>query len=329
MATDRDELIAMLTWDLTYLYEEGLDPSLDKSEVPDLVALAETLLEGGSDNEDASWTEIVAALLYRATTEMDEKRREGITTLLGIGDDDAHRTLEVTFRRNEAAPQLGYSSGDSLRQTKKHGRRVTDLLLEELVGYLVDLAEQHPDYRYILRTNRDVQLSALPTRYEDLLRYERRNFEIDIENLVPFTLRIYLDTLELYGKTLEWDWALVYMTHLRVALPTTASDRQQVVGHIFVGNTLLATGATSIFGTEPFLVSYAPGSAKLGAEYITNFAVDDRIVGVGAHIGPVMMESFLHTCLDPSFAITVELELRLKRPLPPPPEELHYLMREQ
>src|SRR5580692_1664268 len=110
MRVDQTELAGAFKRDLRYIYEEGLPDDLSQGDIPDLAELA-AIVAGRTGG--ASLADIIEAMLFRALNLVHVDHQEGLEALFGLGDP---RTIELTKRRDIAAPLLDYRNADSLRR---------------------------------------------------------------------------------------------------------------------------------------------------------------------------------------------------------------------
>lgn len=156
--TRLQDLQAALRTEVQRLYESGCDA--DPSELPAMVALAEhvSIQEGRVDVFD-----VLRWAISKVGRGRHDKRdlAAATTALLGV---DATRGMGYGRRWREVAPILGYSSGDSFRHSREHGRKRIDVLLDRLTNRLVELADES-GFTYIAPDVPDTVSSAPAKKY--------------------------------------------------------------------------------------------------------------------------------------------------------------------
>lgn len=131
----------VLAQDVRYVYAKGLDETIEATVIPALANLAEGLNGTSGKPDERYYGDIVEATLHRVIGGVSRgKRREGLSTLFGLGV--VRVEGQIGLRRDQAAPLLGFTSGDSLRQSEREGRKVVDIFLEEIVDQLMVLADE-------------------------------------------------------------------------------------------------------------------------------------------------------------------------------------------
>jgi hypothetical protein len=132
-----DLLKDALASDVRHIYKQGFHPMIEAASIPALAEMAEVLSPFHKDGKADYYRQVVEALLRRAIENLPTEVRAGSADLLGINEPDKQR---IGVRQNRAAESLGLKSGDSLRKTKRGGRKVIDVLLEDVVDQLIVLA---------------------------------------------------------------------------------------------------------------------------------------------------------------------------------------------
>lgn len=148
-----DRFKAVLIEDVRHVHDKGLDPMVKATSIPALAELAEALCTTPDDGKIDYCAQAVEAVVHDAIDRIEgrehrtrrhrrtaEERQAGFKELFGVSE---YPSNDLTGRQNDAADSLGYSSGDSLRQSKPEGRKVPGLLIEELVEHLLALADEH------------------------------------------------------------------------------------------------------------------------------------------------------------------------------------------
>jgi hypothetical protein len=351
----RDALARALTKDVKHVYEKGLDLAIEATLIPALAELAKAL---HSSTHDCG--QVVKAVLCDAIDRVagkehrnpkkdrsPEMRREGFKELLGIGE---YPGGDLTRRQDDAADMLGYSSGDSLRQSKQDGRNVRELLIEELVGHLLDIAEEHRfgysalrtwstfypdrpvyDYnhphwehgRYGAVERRPVFNSFInvPEYGDERTFFDgRRGDQLNSERWDPVTdvtqgdqtviLRIFVDNMA-YVFTDDPYSSTAYGTRVRIHLPTATGMVLRARGYIWADNAARVEDTVDLIGSEPFRVEYMPRSAVL-LRGPRNYSLDDSIVGkAGALIGHSVMDGVLPAGNKFEYAALVKITVRV------------------
>lgn len=137
MTRGSDLLKDALVSDVGRIYKQGFHAMIEAASIPALAELAEALSPTRADGKADYYRQVIEALLRRAIDRLPSEVRAGSADLLGINEPNKQR---IGVRRNSAAANLGFESGDSLRQSKRAGRKVIDLLLEGVVDQLLVLA---------------------------------------------------------------------------------------------------------------------------------------------------------------------------------------------
>jgi hypothetical protein len=132
-----DLLKDALASDVRHIYKQGFHPMIGAASIPALAELAEVLSPTRNDGKADYYRQIVEALLRRAIDCLPVEVCAGTADLLGVNEPEKQR---IGARRDIAAEHLGFESGDSLRQSKRAGHKVIDLLLEGVVDQLLILA---------------------------------------------------------------------------------------------------------------------------------------------------------------------------------------------
>ena len=270
--------------DIKRVYDEGMDAA-QRSSVPALADLAEVL--GGSATDDEPVTEVVEALLHRGIARMQKQSQAGATALFGIGE---FREQKLGTRRDNAAPLLGYSSGDSLRQSQRQGRKVTDLLIADLVDQLLSLAAMHTFYRRLFYGDARLSIRTLG-RGEPFLEYWSPVIDVMAANRT-LTLGVDFDPVATFG-TDKPDLSLITESRLRVAVPTTKGRVLRVRGFTSYGDSDLAEDSVDLIGTDAFKVEYVPGSTIVIISDKIYRTADDIVTSTGMALGSALMTGIL------------------------------------
>ena len=129
---------AVFADELRQIYEKGLAYATERRATPALTELGHSLnAKPDSAIEEPTAGDVIEAVLHRAIARTPREIRDGLTVLLGLGVFSADR---LGARRDEAAPLLGFRSGDSLRQDRRGSRKTIDLLLELVNEQVLALA---------------------------------------------------------------------------------------------------------------------------------------------------------------------------------------------
>jgi hypothetical protein len=315
MENRHDRLLAAFKRELRCIYKHGLGKAMKLDTAPTLATLAEALIASDDEYPLADRVEVV---LHRAITKTEleavlpkhDKRVEsqlklGFRTLLGL---DEFNDPRVTTRRDEAAPRLGYSSGDSLRNSEREGRKVTTLLIEALADQVLILAGEQPDYARLIFGDRRISLTVTALGGYPLMDYRSL---VDVTPRVKIlTLTVNVDTMAAFG--LDPDWSIVRGTGVRVVLPTTRSYVLHVRGYITARNEDIAEGTVDLIGGKPFQAGYMQDSAVLLSS-LGRYRLDNGIVGrKGAIIGEAIMQQLVRAPDQFRFNVRVQLRLRIK-----------------
>jgi hypothetical protein len=299
MRVDQTELAGAFKRDLRYIYEEGLPDDLSQGDIPDLAELA-AIVAGRTGG--ASLADIIEAMLFRALNLVQVDHQEGLEALFGLGDP---RTIELTKRRDIAAPLLDYRNADSLRRSKKGDppQLVTDLLLDDVVEQLIILAKKHPAYWWTFFGKECLSLSAAPVD-EGQLSISRSLVatrpRLDESNGIVNPGRLgkrwflYIDIRGLAVLGREPDWSMVSKLHIRLDCTAVSSCHHRVNCHISDGARELTNRSLNLICSKPFTIDYFPGSASLRMELgIDSFALDDELTRIYVPLGTLMRRAVL------------------------------------
>jgi hypothetical protein len=103
-------------------------------------------------------------------------------------------------------------------------------------------------------------------------------------------------------------------TKAKVSLPTTPDKNIVVAGHISASNSnpgdVFAT--MDLTGSQPFTVSYEPGTAQLWTQYVSGVPVNDSIVTTGALIGSGGTDGNVPGCSQFSGFVTLKVRVHVQ-----------------
>src|ERR1700735_1524743 len=136
-----ERLTTALLKDVRRIYEQGLDGRAELQIMPALAELAEAVSAMPNNGEDDYYGAVVEAILHRAIARVgpDERVSQGKRPLRGTGQDERRDCLtkllgisaipggNMERRLEEAAGSMGFASGKSLRNNKRHGQYLVDL----------------------------------------------------------------------------------------------------------------------------------------------------------------------------------------------------------
>ncbi len=311
MSKGHAELRATLRRDLAYLYKEGLKDDLARADVPYLLPLTETLT-GKTEDDKTSCADLALGFLRGAIGEMptsDQWRKvgEAMAALFGI---QKRRMIQLTPRLDEAALVLGYANGNSLRKTMRDGVHVTELLIDDLAGHIVELATKHPTYSAVIYSERRLSLFARP-------EHEGRQWSVNSSRPV-------IDRAQMDESWILWlvihssgllgpmpNWTTISKIRLRVVLPAATDKVLHISAYLTEGTRYLAIRTLDLESSESFAITYTENSACLLSPK-RGYKLDDDIIGSSVLVGPLIMRSILDAGM-PSADVFIGLGLGFKQ----------------
>jgi hypothetical protein len=294
MYSRRTLIRAPLLMELGRIYEDSFKHTAATMSVLDQVAAG---LMAASSTTRAR----IEALLYRGLSQMAE--RDGLTALLGIGE---HVDARLSVRRDEAAPLLGYRSGDSLRQSEQGGRKVTDILLEALCDRILDLAE---GCFGLVTGPGGVSIGGHRTDSPDT---DPEHTIIDVANgsrMVALT--IIIDHMTIFGPHPP-DWALISTARAYVSLPKEVSRHQYVSSRLALpDHGTIGEDSAELMATKPFLVYGVKRSVSLYGGGIAYQLTDDIFGADGTPIGDTLARTDPRAFSETSFMQQIVLSVKV------------------
>jgi hypothetical protein len=332
---------AALTEDLKYTRKKGLG-KIERASIPALAELAEALCPTPKDVPADDWDEVVEVALRRAVSRVraderasPEDRRNAITDLFGLEDEE---TPGVMRRRDDTASRLGRASGEALR--KAEGR-----LFSELAGHLLVLAEErdfwywpllsystfYPDRPvYDYRNPGDRAGATDGPVFNSFINTpgygDERTFLDGCRSDRPLSttydpvrdvtdgskvvaLRIYVNNMA-YVRRDDPYQSTAYGARVRVSLPTATASVLRVRGYILADNAEGVEDTVDLTGSEPFALTYMPGSAELLRPPHFAYPLSDSIVTEdGALVGHTVMDGVLPAGNQFEYAAFVTLKV--------------------
>lgn len=364
MSAYDERLAAALLGDVRRIYVQGLDRNFDLQALPVLAELAEAVSAMPNNGKADYYCVVVKAILHRAIARIgpderisrgkrplkgtsQEKRRDCITELLGIGE---YPGGNIGRRLDDAALALGFTSGRSLQNNKRDGQYLLDLFFDDLVSQLVGLADEHSfvcsafeswstfypdrpayDYnnltweygRYGATGRRPVFNSYIntPSYGDERLFFDgRRGDQLPNTNFDPIkdithgsktaVLRIYVDNMAYVFSDDPYS-STAYGTRVRVYLPTATASVLRARAYIWASNADIVEDTVDLIGDQPFRVEYVPGSAELSRNNLRYELSDSIVEDDGALIGHSVMDGIFPAGNQFEYVALVKITVRI------------------
>jgi hypothetical protein len=244
--------------ELLQVYEDGFDKPMGAGALPTLAAIARGLFMR-EDETKASDHDFVEALLHRAIARMQEDRRLGTEILLDLL---TYREPRVTVRRDRAADQLGYGSGDSLRNSTPGKRQIITTIIEEVVTATLALGVSLPSVHRQIYGDTRILISALDQGAGPLTDYQAPVLDFSSKHKV-LTLAVKLDLPAIFGQGEFPDWSHLPTTRIEIIVPRAKQSIQRVRACLHVISALIAEDSVDMIGPESFHLSLVPDSVLL------------------------------------------------------------------
>lgn len=293
-----EKLRSVLKANVRLIYELGLEAVAKAASTPTLATVAEAL-SGTLISDDDEYAQVIEAALHQAITGIEENHsvRQGITTLFGIAEAPVQ---QLSTRRDEAAPLLGYSSGDSLRKSVQEGRPATDRLIGKVVDQLVALAVAKKRFDLCGLTLRGCRQDQSLMEASDPV-----TGVTDGDGLI--TLSIALDYIALFGP--EPDQHKITEAELRVLLPSESSMAIRIQAYVSVGSWVIAHDTVDLITDKAFSAIYVKGSAVM--LHPVQVPLGDAIIrSDGVAVGTALIYGLLQH--PGELSATVQLSLRAR-----------------